>query len=106
MSIMPGGSPPKEDRWNRALRAWFDMTTDRAVRESRLPRSVAERYVHYFDASKADGDFMSRREYYAYQIAKGVVGELFNYRLLLWLLVSFIAGLGFGYRVGQMRGFW
>ncbi len=96
----------KRDFKNEALRAWFDVTTDRIVKQMQLSKKEAERYVAYFNGCKQDGDFMSRREHYAFQVAQGILMTPFSYGLLLGLLVSFFIGLCFGYKVGLMQGFW
>jgi hypothetical protein len=96
----------QRDFKNEALRAWFEITTDRIVGRMQISKRDAERYIAYFNGCKQDGDFMSRREHYAFQIAKGIAMTPFTYGLLLALLVSFIAGLYFGYKVGRMQGFW
>lgn len=96
----------KRDFKNEALRAWFDITTDRIVRGTVLSKRDAERYMAYFKGCKSDGEFMSRRENYAFQLAKDIATTPFSYGLLLALLVSFAIGLYFGYKVGRMQGFW
>jgi len=88
------------------LRAWFDVTTDRIVKQMQLSKRDAARYVAYFNGCKQDEEFMSRREHYAFQIAQKIATMPFSYELLFALLVAFFIGLCFGIKVGKMQGFW
>jgi hypothetical protein len=98
-----GISSGEADHRDTSLRAWFDVVTDNIVREKRLSRRSAKRYISYFDGCWRDGEHMTRREHYAYQLAARAVRDSSDRLLWVMLALTFLVGFIVGYRAGFLR---
>lgn len=94
-------------RKDAALRAWFDLTTDRVVQGLPLSRADAERYATYVEEVKSRGDFLTQREHYARRMAQWVAARpSLDYRLLFLLALSFFLGMYFSQVVAYVGRLW